>query len=138
MSRKAPQNLEKMQLKEEISTKRYQNVEEMQLKEEISTKRYQNKEEMHSKKKMSWKPPQNREKPPPQRRNVPETTPKSGETTAAEGKCPGKHPQTGRNRSRRAQREHRCNKKRHPSRDGVFYLNGSGELTAEVVEQDVL
>jgi hypothetical protein len=24
------------------------------------------------------------------------------------------------------------------SREGVFYLNGSGELTAEVVEQDVL
>ena len=24
------------------------------------------------------------------------------------------------------------------SRDGVFYLNGSSELTAEVVEQDVL
>ena len=23
-------------------------------------------------------------------------------------------------------------------REGVFYLNGSGELTAEVVEQDVL
>lgn len=74
----------------------------------------------------------------PQEKNVPGNTHKPGETAAAEGKCPGKHPQTRRNRRRRAQREHRCNKKRHPSREGVFYLNGSGELTAEVVEQNVL
>ena len=54
----------------------------MQLKEEISTKRYQNVEEMHPKRKMSWKAPQNREELRLQRENVLETTPKPGETTA--------------------------------------------------------
>lgn len=39
----------------EMSRKAPQNVEEMQLKEEISTKRYQNVEEIHSKRKMSMK-----------------------------------------------------------------------------------
>lgn len=121
MSRKAPQNLEKMQLKEEISTKRYQNVEEMQHKEEMSMKWPQNVEEMHSKKKMSWKPPQNQEKPQPQRGNVPGSATKSGENEAAE---------------RRGSTD--ATKNAVPTRDGVFYLNGSGELTAEVVEQDVL
>ena len=84
MSRKAPQNLEKMQLKEEISTKRYQNMEEMHLKRKMSMEWPQNVEEMHSKRKMSRKAPQNREEPPPQRRNVLENTPKPRETAAAE------------------------------------------------------
>ena len=52
---------------------------------------------------MSWKAPQNQEKPPPQRRNVLENTPKPGETTAAEEECPGKHPKIRRNRRRRGE-----------------------------------
>lgn len=105
---------------------------------------------------MSRKTPQNREKPTLQRENVPRSTPKPGETDAAEGECPGKHPPnqekpqpqrknvpgstpkpgetvaTGRRGSTDA--------KKTPSqqREGVFYLNGRSELTAEVVEQDVL
>jgi hypothetical protein len=45
---------------------------------------------------MSRKTPPNQEKPQPQRENVLETTPKPGGTAAAEGKCPGKHRNTGR------------------------------------------
>ena len=37
------------------------------------------------------------------RENVPENAAKPGETTAAEVKCPGKRPQTGRNYGRRGE-----------------------------------
>jgi hypothetical protein len=63
---------------------------------------------------MSWKTPQFQEEMPCREENVLENTPKPGETAAAEGKCPWKRHKTRRNRSRRAQREHRCNKKRPP------------------------
>ena len=85
-------------------------------------KRYNSGRKCLAEREMSWKPPLNREKLRLQRGNVLETTPKPGETTAAEGKCPGKHPKTRRNRSRRAQRKHRCNKKRHPNKGKAFLI----------------
>ena len=76
---------------------------------------------MHSKRKMSMKWPQNVEKMHPKRKMSREThtnqekpRPQSTEGAQMQQKTP---PQP---------------------REGVFYLNGSDELTAEVVEQDVL
>ena len=50
---------------------------------------------------MSWKQPLFQEKILPHRENVPETTAKPGETTAAGGKCPGNNSNSGRNHGRR-------------------------------------
>ena len=93
----------------------------MQLKEEISTKRYQNVEEMHPKRKMSWKPSQN------------------GTNHSRRGKTSRKISQN-KEKSPPQSAEGAQMQQKTPSqqRDGVFYLNGSDELTAEVVEQDVL
>ena len=91
------------------------------LKEEISTKRPQNVEKMHPKRKMSMKWPQNMEKIQPKRK-MSRKAPKNRDKPQPQG----------------AEGAQMQQKTPSQSRDGVFYLNGSDELTAEVVEQDVL
>ena len=52
---------------------------------------------------MSWKTPQNREKPRQRQRNVPKNATNPGETTAVDGKCPGKRHKFRRNHGRRGE-----------------------------------